>query len=125
MSDMIAWLSGWGLEQLAPRLTDQDIDLDTLRHLTEDDLKDLGLTIGLRRRLMHAIEVGLRRPTGELPAPAAEKTAMSANLGAERRQLTILFADLAASTELESRLDPEEMGVLLRTYQACVLHRRD
>ena len=119
MSDMVAWLSGWGLEQLAPRLTDQDIDLDTLRHLTEDDLKELGLTIGLRRRLKHAIEEGLRRPTAELPAPAAEKAATSANQGAERRQLTILFSDLAASTELASRLDPEEMGVLLRAYQAC------
>ena len=73
MSDMVAWLSDWGLEQLAPRLTDQDIDLDTLRHLTEDDLKELGLTIGLRRRLKHAIEEGLRRPTAELPAPVAKK----------------------------------------------------
>jgi class 3 adenylate cyclase len=33
--------------------------------------------------------------------------------------LTILFSDLAASTELASRLDPEEMGILLRAYQAC------
>src|SRR4029077_6299341 len=80
---------------------------------------ELGLTIGLRRRLKHAIEEGLRRPTGELPAPAAEKAATSANQGAERRQLTILFSDLAASTELASRLDPEEMGVLLRAYHAC------
>src|SRR4029077_8795512 len=80
---------------------------------------ELGLTIGLRRRLKHAIEEGLRRPTGELPAPAAEKAATSANQGAERRQLTILFSDLAASTELASRLDPEEMGLLLRAYQAC------
>ena len=116
---MIAWLDGWGLGQLASRLADQDIDLHTLRHLTEDDLKELGLTIGLRRRLMYAIEEGLRRPTAELAAPTAEKPATSANQGAERRQLTILFSDLAASTELASRLDPEEMGVLLRAYQAC------
>jgi class 3 adenylate cyclase len=119
MSNIIAWLDGWGLGQLASRLADQDIDLHTLRHLTEDDLKELGLTIGLRRRLMHAIEEGLRRPTAELASPAAEKPATSANQGAERRQLTILFSDLAASTELSSRLDPEEMGVLLRAYQAC------
>ena len=116
---MIAWLDGWGLGQLASRLADQDVDLDTLRHLTEDDLKELGLTIGLRRRLMHAIEEGLRLPIAELAPSVAEKPATSANQGAERRQLTILFSDLAASTELASRLDPEEMGVLLRAYQAC------
>jgi hypothetical protein len=116
---MVAWLDGRGLGQLASRLADQDVDLDTLRHLTEEDLKELGLTIGLRRRLMHAIEEGLRRPPAGSPSPASDKPATSANQGAERRQLTILFSDLAASTELASRLDPEEMGVLLRAYQAC------
>ena len=35
--------------------------------------------------------------------------------------MTILFSDLAASTELASRLDPEEMSVLLRAYQACCI----
>ena len=119
MSDIVAWLDGWGLGQLAPRLAEQDIDLHALRHLTEDDLKELGLTIGLRRRLMHAIEEGLRKPAAGLISPPADKPATSANQGAERRQLTILFSDLAASTELASRLDPEEMGVLLRAYQAC------
>ena len=70
MSDLIAWLDGWGLKQLGPRLAEQDIDLDALMYLTEDDLKELGLTIGLRRRLLHAIEEGLRRPAAELVPPA-------------------------------------------------------
>ena len=121
MSDLIAWLDGWGLKQLGPRLAEQDIDLDALMYLTEDDLKELGLTIGLRRRLLHAIEEGLRRPAAELVPPAPGGPAPSANRGAERRQLTILFSDLAASTELASRLDPEEMSVLLRAYQACCI----
>ena len=38
----------------------------------------------------------------------------------ERRQLTILFADLIGFTELSARLDPEELRDLLRTYQAVV-----
>src|SRR3984957_11133852 len=87
MSDIVAWLESWGLGQLASRLAEQDIALHALRHLTEDDLKELGLTIGLRRRLMHAIEEGLRRPAAEAvsPAPAADKPATNANQGAERR----------------------------------------
>ena len=44
-------------------------------------------------------------------APAAE---------AERRQLTVMFVDLVGSTALASRLDPEEMGALLRAYQDAV-----
>ena len=117
MSDLTTWLDGWGLGQLAPRLAEQDIDLDALQYLTEDDLKELGLTIGLRRHLLRAIEQGLRRPAAEAASSAGDRP--GANQAAERRQLTILFSDLAASTELSSRLDPEEMGVLLHAYQAC------
>src|SRR5260370_42419406 len=117
----MAWRDGWGRQQLGPRLADRDIDFDALKCLTEGDLKELGLTMGLRRRLLHAIEEGLRRPAAELVSPAPGGPAPSANQGAERRQLTILFSDLAASTELASRLDPEEMSVLLRAYQACCI----
>ena len=38
---------------------------------------------------------------------------------ADRRQLTVLFCDLVGSTELASRLDPEDMGALMRTYHAA------
>jgi predicted ATPase/class 3 adenylate cyclase len=119
MSDLIAWLDGWGLSQIAPRLAEQDIDLDALKYLTENDLKELGLTIGLRRRLMHAIEEGLGTPVATVSPRATDGSGASTNRGAERRQLTILFSDLAASTELAARLDPEEMSILLRAYQAC------
>jgi class 3 adenylate cyclase len=38
----------------------------------------------------------------------------------ERRQLTVMFVDLAGSTALGARLDPEEMAELLRRYQDAV-----
>lgn len=41
--------------------------------------------------------------------------------GPERRQLTVLFADLMESTALSERLDPEVLRRLIRSYQeACV-----
>src|SRR5215470_16297766 len=36
---------------------------------------------------------------------------------AERRQLTVMFCDLVASTELASQLDPEEYRNVVRAYQ--------
>jgi class 3 adenylate cyclase len=40
---------------------------------------------------------------------------------AERRQLTVLFCDLADSTRLSQQLDPEDLREVLRAYQAtCV-----
>src|SRR5262245_4586051 len=35
----------------------------------------------------------------------------------ERRQLTVLFCDLVDSTALSTRLDPEELRDVVRTYQ--------
>jgi class 3 adenylate cyclase/predicted ATPase len=49
--------------------------------------------------------------------PAAPRKTRQAE--AERRQLTVLFGDLVGSTELSGRLDPEDMGQVIRSYQAC------
>jgi class 3 adenylate cyclase/predicted ATPase len=35
----------------------------------------------------------------------------------ERRQLTVMFCDLVGSTELSTRLDPEDLGVIIRDFQ--------
>src|SRR5687767_3282764 len=38
--------------------------------------------------------------------------------GAERRQLTVMFCDLAGSTGLAGQLDPEDWREVIRAYQA-------
>jgi class 3 adenylate cyclase len=38
----------------------------------------------------------------------------------ERRQLTIVFVDLAGSTALSRALDPEDLRDLMRTYHKTV-----
>src|SRR6516164_10691387 len=37
--------------------------------------------------------------------------------GAERRQLTVMFCELVASSALSKRLDPEELDELMRAYR--------
>jgi class 3 adenylate cyclase len=39
---------------------------------------------------------------------------------AERRPLSVMFCDLIGSTALSSRLDPEDLREVIRSYQACV-----
>lgn len=119
MSDLIAWLDARGLGQVSARLIEQDIDLATLGQLTEKDLKELGFTLGLRRRLLFAIEEGLGRTVEGLAPADNQRPARRPKPGAERRHLTILFSDLVGSTELTARLDPEEVTVVLRAYQSC------
>jgi class 3 adenylate cyclase/predicted ATPase len=47
---------------------------------------------------------------------------------AERRHLTILFGDMIGSTSLASRLDPEDLGVIIHSVQVAfrdAIHRYD
>jgi class 3 adenylate cyclase len=122
MPDLRDWLTQHGLEALAPALIDNDIDLDILPDLTEQDFERLGLSIGQRRRLAKAI-ASLSAATPAAPAPIPTPRApepSAAPREAERRQVTVMFCDLVGSTELSSRLDPEDMSKLIRRYQdAC------
>lgn len=116
--DITAWLQTLELGRYAKAFRENEIGVRDLRFLTEDDLVELGLPIGPRRRVMNAI-AELGDPSCE-PKPPVETTTAGAALGAERRQLTVMFVDLVGSTELSGRLDPEDLRTLMQRYQATV-----
>jgi class 3 adenylate cyclase/tetratricopeptide (TPR) repeat protein len=110
MSDELRrWLEQIGLAQYAETFAANDIELDVLPELSDEDLKELGLTPGHRRRLQRAIA---ERTDETVIASAPEPPRRDA----ERRQLTVLFCDLVGSTELSARHDPEDFRELLRRY---------
>jgi class 3 adenylate cyclase len=114
------WLQALGLEEYAALFERERIDLETVRHLSDADLRELGLPLGLRVKLRMAIEtLGAPRVADRTePAPTIEPP--SAGPRAERRRLTVMFCDLVGSTALAERLDPEELRELMRAYQdAC------
>jgi class 3 adenylate cyclase len=112
--DVADWLRKLGLEQYKPAFRANEIDERVLPSLTAEDLKDLGVTlVGHRRRLLDAIAA----PGAE--APAAAVTA-PVRADAERRQLTVMFCDLVGSTELSSRLDPEDYREVIAAYHRIV-----
>jgi class 3 adenylate cyclase len=39
---------------------------------------------------------------------------------AERRQLTVMFTDLVGSTALSTKLDPEDLRLVIGAYHKCV-----
>ncbi|MGH7067011.1 MAG: ATP-binding protein [Acetobacteraceae bacterium] len=114
MDELRALLSSLGLERYLAAFTEAEIDLATLQLLSENDLKELGLSLGARRRLLAAIAAGLTAP----PAPAGTAPASPPHEpAAERRPLTVLFCDLVGSTALAHDLDPEDMGRIVRRFQ--------
>src|SRR5215470_554487 len=112
--DIEAWLQGLGLERYVRAFRENEIDAEVLPELTEADLATLGLPLGPRRKLLKLIA---RLRQGALPSPAPVSTTAQE---AERRQLTVMFCDLVGSTELSTRLDPEDLREVIGRYHACV-----
>ena len=111
MQGVEAWLSSIGLGEYAQRFVENGVDLSTLPDLTEDDLKELGVLLGHRRKLFRAI-----RTLGTDAADAPPTPHRSIDSTVERRQLTVMFCDLVGSTALSARLDPEDMRIIISCY---------
>jgi class 3 adenylate cyclase len=117
--DVAAWLQDLGLERYVPAFRDNDIDAEVLRKLTAEDLISIGvISVGHRRKLLDAIAgLGMAVPTAVVMAPAS---GASAQVDAERRQLTVMFCDLVGSTALSTRHDPEDLRELIADYHRAV-----
>ena len=123
MEELAAALSRLGLDRYAEAFKAADVDLEVLRLLGEDDLKELGLSLGHRRKLLAAIVEGRLTPApADAPPPPAHTPAQSgAHSGEqERRQITVLLCDLVGSTEMLQRLDQEAMADVIRQFQDSV-----
>jgi class 3 adenylate cyclase len=121
MSDSVRqWLQQLGLEDWESVFAENDIDADVLPELTNADLKELGLTLGQRKKLLKAIaalqssEIESAESTlsvGDEPIAAPVEGSH-----AERRHLTVMFCDLVGSTALSERLDPEELREVIGDF---------
>ena len=118
-SDVRHWLERLQLGQYADMFVENAVDFDLLVELTGADLKEMGIAaLGDRKRILRAI-AALNDEKAGTPT-SAPPIGRNEAIGAERRNLTVMFVDLAGSTALSSRLDPEEMGGVIRTYQNAV-----
>src|SRR5499427_5765864 len=116
--DLGGWLRSLGLEQYEAALRENAIDETVLPDLTEDHLRELGLPLGARIKLLKAIKA-LSRETA-IDAPAGIAAPGSPADAAERRQVTVMFSDLVGSTAMSTRMDPEDLRKLISAYQKSV-----
>ncbi|HEY8595620.1 MAG TPA: adenylate/guanylate cyclase domain-containing protein [Devosiaceae bacterium] len=122
--DIAGWLNGLGLGQYADAFEENDIDAETLPTLEADDLKELGVaSLGHRKKLLAAIAAlnpsASQPDIAAPPVPHAAPDLPGAPQG-ERRQVTVLFADITGYTHLSTQIDAEELSLIVSRIFAAV-----
>ena len=102
--DLGGWLRSLGLEQYEAALRENAIDDRVLSDLTEGHLRELGIPLGARLKLLKAIAALNARDEATAPATGIARAAPHLD-AAERRQVTVMFSDLVGSTALSARMD--------------------
>ena len=114
------WLEKLGLGQYAQPFAENDINFSILSDLTDQDLKEIGVSsLGHRRQLLRAIaELNAAEKGAPTPPPAAAPVAPHDT--AELRPVTVMFSDLIGLTALSASMDPEDLREVISAYQKCV-----
>jgi class 3 adenylate cyclase len=97
MQQIADWLENLGMSEYVQCFVENRIDFSVLPDLTDQHLKDLGLPLGDRLKILRAIrELSKTGSEPPQPEPRSQDTA-------ERRQVTVMFCDLVGSTALSAR----------------------
>ena len=62
MQQIADWLEKLGVGQYAQRFAENEIDISVLPHLSDQDLKDIGVPLGHRRKLSRRLRSLLALP---------------------------------------------------------------
>ena len=120
MQPIANWLEKLGMSEYAQPFAENGVDVSVLPHLTDQDLKDIGVLLGHRRKMLAAIAdldntaaVAVSSPAS-ISVPPVE--AVTTTPVGERRHVTVMFCDLVDSTGIAARLDAEEWRDLVGAY---------
>ena len=120
MQQIADWLNALGLSEHTERFIENKIDVAVLSLLSDDDLKEIGVPLGHRRKILAAINQGARAIQPTSVAEAALSIEPKSRDAPERRFMTVLFSDLVGSTALSASMDPEDLREVISAYQTCV-----
>jgi class 3 adenylate cyclase len=121
MSEIRHWLEKIGFSQYAEVFEANDIDMDLLRQVDDQMLKDFGVASGGHRlRIRNAIAKLTQTSTADTKPDTVDVATGTTAATAERRQVTVMFSDLVGSTALSTRMDPEDLREVISAYQKCV-----
>lgn len=111
LTSIAVWLENLGLAKYKGAFSEAEVEFEDLVDLTDEDLAEIGLPVGPRRKVRKAIDA-----LGASDEPEEQ----SAETGPERRHMTVLFVDLVGSSKLSSKLDAEDTREVILAYQNAV-----
>ena len=111
--DIRQWLVSLDLAKYIDVFIDNEVGMRDLPAINDADLRELGLPLGPRKRVLTAIEA-----LGGETATASPRERALPGVEAERRQVTVLFADISGFTALSERLGAEPTHDLLNRFFA-------
>ena len=133
-SEITDWLARLGLDKYGDVFAENEISMAALPHITEADLREIGIPLGPRRQILAAM-ADLEQAAGaqgqgqaidsapKAAAPSAQtangQNTVDAETGkpdASRRQVTVLFSDISGYTSLTNSMDAEDIHAMLNRY---------
>jgi hypothetical protein len=111
MTEVARWLREIGLSQYVDLFERRSIDFESLKSITVEDMKELGVPPAPAQVILR--EIALHAPASA--ASSVRPLSLPPDT-AERRQLTIMFCDLVNSVPLSTRLDPEDLRDVIAAY---------
>ena len=115
MRQVTDWLEKLGMSEYAQRFAESRIDFSVLSDLTDQDLRELGVVLGDRRKMLRAIAALGSSPSAPI-IMASPVVAPSSEAFGDRRHIAVMFCDLVDLTSIAARLDAEEWRDLVGAY---------
>jgi SAM domain (Sterile alpha motif) len=87
MQEIADWLEKLGMSEYAQRFAENDIDASVLPHLTDQSLKELGVSLGHRLKILAAVLGGRMRLVSRVQGTAfgIDASALERRWGQEPR----------------------------------------
>jgi class 3 adenylate cyclase len=119
MQQIADWLEGLGMSEYAQRFAENRIDFSVLPDLTDQDLKELGVLLGDRRKILRAIaklDATSETANSTLTVAAVQPVAIARG-SSERRLVTVMLCDLV---DLDAEEWRDWVGAFLDAASAAV-----
>jgi class 3 adenylate cyclase len=126
MQQITEWLEKLGMSEYAQRFAENRVDFSVLPDLTDQDLKDLGVVLGDRRKILRAIAkldataeavTLMPKPMSTVSVATEQQSEPIAEESSERHHVTLMFCDVVDPADVAAKLDAEEWRDLI---DACL-----